>query len=132
MALEKLIPDGIMSPFNNAYSHGVVIPPNARVLHVAGQVGVAPDGTCSNDPAEQSEQIWKNLTAILNDADMTVADIVKMTAYIVSDDVYPEYAAVRNRYFGDMQPPASTAVYVPKLIMPEWLIEVELIAAKSA
>ena len=61
---------------------------------------------------------------------MTVADIVKLTAYIVSDDVYPAYAAVRNRYFQGIPMPASTAIYVPKLVMPEWLIEVEMIAAK--
>ena len=129
--LEKLVPTGIMAPFNNAYSHGVVIPPNARVLQTAGQVGVAADGTCPEDPSEQSELIWTNLTAILADADMGIEDIVKLTAFIVTDDVYPAYAAVRNRYLGDLKPPASTAIYVPKLIMPEWKIEVEAIAAKA-
>lgn len=128
--LKKFNPEGIMPPFNNAYHHGVVIPANAEVLHIAGQVGAAPDGTTSSDPVDQSEQIWENLVAILDGAGMTVADIVKLTAYIVSDDVYPAYAAVRNRYFQDIPMPASTAIYVPKLVMPEWLIEVEMIAAK--
>ena len=128
--LKKFNPSNIMPPFNNAYHHGVVIPAGAEVLHISGQVGAAPDGTCSSDPVEQSEQIWRNLIAILESADMTIANIVKLTAYIVSDDVYPAYAAVRNRLLGDLPPPASTAIYVPKLILPEWLIEVEMIAAK--
>ena len=128
--LKKFNPPAIMQPFNNAYHHGVIIPANAQVLHTAGQVGAAPDGTTSSDPAEQAEQIWKNLVAILDDADMTVANIVKLTAFVVSDDIYPAYAAVRNRYLGDTPLPASTAIFVPKLIMPEWLIEVEMIAAK--
>lgn len=128
--LKKFNPKNVMQPFNNAYHHGVVIPAGAQVLHISGQVGAAPDGTTSPDPAEQSEQIWRNLAAILTEADMTVANIVKLTAFIVSDDVYPAYAAVRNRYLGDIPAPASTAIFVPKLIMPEWLIEVEMIAAK--
>ena len=128
--LNKFNPVDIMPPFNNAYHHGVVIPPNAEVLHISGQVGAAADGTTSPDPEAQSEQIWKNLVAILDEAGMTVANIVKLTAYIVSDDVYTAYAAVRNRYLGDVPPPASTAIFGPKLIMPEWLIEVEMIAAK--
>lgn len=128
--VKKFNPAGIMPPFNNAYHHGVIIPAGANVLHIAGQVGAAPDGTTSPDPAEQSEQIWRNLVALLEGAQMSVADIVKLTAYIVTDDVYPAYAAVRNRYLGDLPPPASTAIYVPKLIMPEWKIEVEMIAAK--
>ncbi|MEM7466776.1 MAG: RidA family protein [Pseudomonadota bacterium] len=128
--MRKFNPSGIMPPFNNAYHHAVIIPANAEVLHIAGQVGAAPDGTTSPDPAEQSEQVWRNLVAILEAAEMTVANIVKLTAYVVSDDIYPAYAAVRNRYLQDVPLPASTAIYVPKLIMPEWLIEVEMIAAK--
>jgi 2-iminobutanoate/2-iminopropanoate deaminase len=129
--LKKFNPGNIMPPFNNAYHHGVLIPAGAETLHISGQVGAAPDGTTSSDPAEQAEQIWRNLIAILENAEMTVANIAKLTAYIVSDDVYPAYAAVRNRHLGDLPPPASTAIYVPKLIKPEWLIEVEMVAAKT-
>ncbi|MGH8596181.1 MAG: RidA family protein, partial [Gammaproteobacteria bacterium] len=70
-------PPDIMPPFNNAYSHGVVIPVNARVLHTAGQVGARPDGTISAKIEEQAEQLWQNLLAILRGAGMEVSDIVK-------------------------------------------------------
>lgn len=123
-------PGGIMPPFNNAYSHGVVIPPNAHVLHTAGQIGARPDGTVSTDIAEQAEQLWQNLLAIVRGAGMEVTDIVKLTAYVVGTENYPAYAAARVRHLGDHKP-ASTAICVPALLKPEWLIEVELIAARA-
>ena len=102
-------PDGIMPPFNNAYSHGIVIPPNARVLHTAGQIGARADGTVSADIGEQAEQLWQNLLAIVRGAGMEASDIVKLTAYVVGTDNYPAYAAARVRHLGDHKPPAGTA-----------------------
>jgi len=127
---EPINPGGIMPPFNNAYSHAVVIPPNARVLHTAGQLGARPDGTVSADAGEQAEQLWQNLLAILRGAGMEVSDIVKLTAYVVGTENYPAYAAARARHLGDHKP-AATAISVPALLKPEWLMEVEMIAART-
>lgn len=126
----RINPDTIMAPFNDAYSHGVVIPPNARVLHTAGQIGVRPDGSVPSAIEEQVDQLWQNLIAILRGAGMDIEDIVKLTAYVVGDETYPVYAAARVRYLGDHKP-AATAFYVPRLLKPEWLLEVELIAARA-
>lgn len=126
----RINPDSIAQPFNNAYSHGMVIPPNARVLHTAGQIGVRPDGSVPATIEEQAEQVWINLLAILRGAGMEVSDIVKLTAFVVGDHNYPAYAAARVRHLGDHKP-ASTAFCVPQLLRPEWLLEVELIAARA-
>jgi 2-iminobutanoate/2-iminopropanoate deaminase len=125
----KINPTDIMPPFNNAYAHGVVISPNSKILHTAGQVGAKPDGSVSSKADEQAAQLWRNLLAILRDANMAVTDIVKLTAYIVGEDTYPAYAAVRSKVLGDHKP-ASTAICIPRLLRSEWLIEVELIAAR--
>ncbi len=122
-------PVDIVQPFNNAYSHGVVIPPGARVLHTAGQIGLRPDGSTPGTIEAQAEQVWVNLLAILRDAGMTVTDIVKLTAFVVGTENYPAYAAARVRHIGAHRP-ASTAICVPALLKPEWLLEVELIAAR--
>lgn len=123
-------PGGIMPPFNNAYSHGIVIPANARVLHTAGQIGARADGSVSDRIEDQAEQVWLNLLAILQGAGMGVSDIVKLTAYVVGEQNYPAYAAARSRHIGEHKP-ASTAICVPRLLKPEWLLEVELIAARA-
>ena len=128
--LQKLVPEDMMQPFNNAYSHGVVIPPNARTLYTSGQIGARPDGTLPADGAEQARNVWVNLLSVIRAAEMDVADIVKLTIYVVDEAVFPVFAEERRRILGDIKPPAATAIYVPRLILPEWKIEVEAIAAK--
>lgn len=127
---EPISPATIMTPFNNAYSHAVVIPPNARVLHTAGQIGARADGSVPADSAGQADQLWQNLLAILQAARMEVTDIVKLTAFVVGAEHYPAYAAARTRYIGAHKP-ASAAICVAQLLKPEWLLEVELIAARA-
>lgn len=129
--LQKIVPDGMMNPFNNAYSHGVVIPPDARILHVSGQVGARTDGSVPEDGAEQAENVWRNVMTVIKAAGMEAADIVKLTAFIVDEAIYPAYAAARSRDLVGLEPPASTAVCVPRLLLPEWKIEVEAIAARA-
>lgn len=125
----RINPADIAQPINNTYSHGVVIPPNARVLHTAGQIGARPDGTVPETIEEQAEQVWVNLIAILRDAGMDVGDIVKLTAFVVGDHNFPAYVAARVRHLGAHRP-AATAFCVPQLVKPGWLLEVELIAAR--
>ena len=130
--LARITPTDIMTPFNNAYSHGVVIPPNASVLFVSGQIGALPNGDVPTDGSEQARNVWRNVMAVVQAAGMGVEHIVKLTAYIVDPAVYPAYAAARNAALGDREPPASTAIIVPQLISPDWKIEVEAIAALPA
>ena len=125
-----LNPADIMPPFNQVYSHGALVPANARVLHTAGQIGVRPDGSVPSDIESQAEQVWQNLLAIVREAGMAVTDIVKINAYVVGTENYAAFAAARSRHLGTHKP-ASTAVCVASLLKPEWLVEVELIAAKA-
>jgi 2-iminobutanoate/2-iminopropanoate deaminase len=128
--LERIVPSDIMQPFNNAYSHGVVIPPGARVLHISGQIGARTDGSVPDDGDEQVEWVWKNVLATVKAARMEVIDIVKLTAFIVDKSLYPTYAELRKKTFAGFELPASTAICVPQLLLPEWKIEVEVIAAR--
>ena len=52
-------PETIAQP-GGLYSHSVEVPPNARWLFIAGQVGIRPDGTMPDSLEEQDEQMWKN------------------------------------------------------------------------
>ena len=60
------------------YSHSVEAPPGARWLFLAGQVGIAPDGTLAEGFEAQHERIWQNTLAILADAGMGPEDIVRL------------------------------------------------------
>ncbi|MEQ8234101.1 MAG: RidA family protein [Gammaproteobacteria bacterium] len=129
--LEKLNPEGIVAPFNNAYHHTVVIPPNARVAFIAGQVGLDPQGGLPPTLEGQAEQAWVNLMAAVRVAGMGPENIVKITAYLIDADDYAAFAAARARHLGDARP-ASTALLVKQLLKPEWRFEIEAVAAAPA
>jgi enamine deaminase RidA (YjgF/YER057c/UK114 family) len=54
---------------------------------------------------------------------------VKLNVYVLDVARLPEYREVRDRYIDVEHPPASTAVQVTALFRPEFLIEVEAVAA---
>jgi 2-iminobutanoate/2-iminopropanoate deaminase len=68
--------------------------------------------------------------ALLAKADMTVADIVKVTQYLTRADDIAAYAKVRSRFL-DRHRPASMLLVIPQLVWHELLVEVEIIAAKA-
>ena len=113
------------------YSHGIEVPPNARWLYIAGQVGMRKDGTVPLTVEEQTEIAWQNIVAILADAGMQVTDLVKITQFLVSLDDFQKYAATRSKFLGTHRP-ASTGLIVKSLVRPNWLVEVEAVAAKAA
>jgi 2-iminobutanoate/2-iminopropanoate deaminase len=67
---------------------------------------------------------------ILDQAGMTIADIVKVTQYLTHPEDIPAYAKVRSGILGDARP-AFMLLVVPQLVRPEFLLEVEIIAAKA-
>ena len=126
---KKHVPDTIAAPVA-AYSHGIEVPPNSRVLYTAGQIGNLPDGTVPDGIEAQTEATWANLIAILESAGMGMEDVVKVTTYVTKEDDFWPMAKARAKFFGDARP-ASTGIIVKALAKPEWLVEVELVAAKA-
>lgn len=127
--LKRHNPEGINPPFS-AYSHGVAAPENARWLYVSGQVGVAPDGSLADGEAYQHEQAWRNVLAIVESADMGPADIVRVNAYVTSQEGVAVFRTVRDRMLAGAAP-ASTLLIVAGLAHPDWLVEIEVVAAKT-
>ncbi len=122
-------PAELAPPFS-PYSHTVEAPAGVRWLHISGQVGVRPDGSLSEGGAGQMEQTWRNLLAALADADMGPHDLVKVTGYLTRPDEVPLYREVRDSLLGGAQP-ASTLLLVAGLAHPDWLVEIEAVAAKA-
>ena len=127
--LKRHNPATVVEAFGGGYSQALEIQPGARLLFTAGQVGVAPDGTTADGFAAQADQTWANILALLAEGGMGVEDIVKITGYIVGHENFPAYAAARKKALGGVRP-ASTAIIVPALALPEWVVEIEAVAAK--
>ena len=78
----------------------------------------------------QAELCFENIAAILGEAGLGLADIVRINAYVTAREHMKGYMAVRDRYVGD-PPPASTLMIVSGFTRPEFLVEVEVVAAKA-
>lgn len=112
-----------------AYSDAVEVAADMRWLYTAGTPGLALDGKLPTDIAGQAELAWTHIVAMLGKAGMDVHDLVKVTHYLLRASDIPDYVKVRARYLGEARP-ASMLLIVPGLVRPEFLLEVEAIAAK--
>ena len=124
-----LNPKTVADP-TGTYTHGVEVPPNARWLYIAGQIGLKKDGSVPPTLEEQTEVAWQNIVEILAAAGMKVTDLVKITQYLKKIDDFPKYAAIRARFLAGHRP-ASTGLIISSLVKPEFQVEVEAIAAKA-
>jgi enamine deaminase RidA (YjgF/YER057c/UK114 family) len=125
--LRPLSPAGIHPPFAR-YSHGIEIPAGARLVVCSGQLGVAEDGSIPPGIEAQTERCFENIRAILREAGLDLGDIVRLNAYVSRREDLAGYMRVRDRHVGD-PPPASTLMIVAGFARPEFLVEVEVIAA---
>ncbi len=113
-----------------AYSDAVEVKPNLRWLMTSGTPGLSEAGDLPRDITGQAELAWEHVVRMLERADMTVADVVKVTQYLTRAEDIPAYVKVRSRFLGDARPAFMLAV-VSQLVWPEILVEVEIIAAKA-
>jgi 2-iminobutanoate/2-iminopropanoate deaminase len=113
-----------------AYSDAIEVSHNLRWLLTSGTPGLSTDGNLPKDISGQAELAWEHIIRILNKADMTVADVVKVTQYLTRAEDIAAYGKVRTRFLGDVRP-ASMLLVIPQLVRPEFLVEVEIVAARA-
>lgn len=123
-----LSPTHIRPPFAR-YSHGVEVPAGARLVFCSGQLGIGPDEAIPETVEAQAELCFANIKAILAEAGMSLADLIRINAYVTGREHMKGYMAVRDRHVGD-PPPASTLMIVSGFTRPEFLVEVEVVAAR--
>ena len=130
MALIRKSPAAVAPPMAGAfYAHSVEVPAGSDWVFLSGQLGARPDGSVPETFAEQIEWCWKNIVAVLAESGMGVADLVKVTTFLTDRSQRAKNAEVRARYLGEVRP-AQTLLFVSGLTLPEYLVEVEAIAAK--
>jgi 2-iminobutanoate/2-iminopropanoate deaminase len=110
------------------YSDSVSLEVPGRFIFVSGQIGADLDGHLVQDsPAAEADQMFERVRLSLAKADATMADVIKITAWIVDfGDNFAVYGAARGRAFGELKP-ASAAVGTTELAFGA-RFEVETIA----
>jgi enamine deaminase RidA (YjgF/YER057c/UK114 family) len=119
-------PDTIAKP--GGYTHVVEVVGPGRIVYIAGQLGLKPDGNIAGDFRAQAVQAFENLKSALAAVGATFNDVVKLNNYLLDIPTnLAIYREVRDRYVNTAQPPASTTVGVPALARPDALYEVEAV-----
>jgi len=118
--------DGIY-PATPDYIHALEVRQPNRILYVAGTMGLDAQGVPGTTLEQQLALIWSNIRTILASAGMTVRNIVRITSYL-RDPAYAEanQAARIAALDGHVVP---TTALVAQTLSPDWLVEIEVIAA---
>ena len=125
MKIDRINPSGSTQPGH--YSHLVRA---GNTLYISGQV--SSDGTGQlvgpGDMRAQVRQVFENLKAVLASQGASFDHVVKMTIYTLSIEDFRKAGDVRQEYTAG-RAPASTLVEINRLASPEYLVEVEAVAA---
>ena len=128
MAHKRTNPSSVSFPQN--YHHSVEVEEGCRFLFVAGQTGVALDGSVPEGIGGQAKQAFKNMENVLAESDYGLGDVVFMKTFLTRREDRACYQKIRAEIWGNNKP-ASTFLIVSGLADPQYLVEVECIAAKK-
>ena len=113
----------VIGPYSQAILSG-------NTLYCSGQIAINPDTgnlVIENITAE-TNQIMKNILAVLNAADMNFQNVVKCSIFMIDMNNYSVVNQVYAKYFSE-NPPAREAVQVS--VLPKNVnVEISVIAVK--
>ena len=126
MSKTVINPPSLAKPTGYSYA----IKKSGTPVFVSGQVALDGDGKLvgEGDAAAQTEQVFKNLKAVVEGCGGTLDDVVKLTIFVTDPSYRPAVAAARLKWFKEGEWPASTYLVVSALAVPTMLVEVEAVA----
>jgi len=133
MSVTKVNPPSLMPPLFGVYAQAVVTDGH-KLAFIAGQVALDADGVLigGGDHAAQARQSFTNLKLALEAVQAKPGNVVRMTLYVVDHraELVPVIFAAGREVFGaDWPVTASVLIGVQALGHPDWLIEIDAIAA---
>ncbi|MGW6874864.1 RidA family protein [Streptomyces xanthophaeus] len=110
------------------FNQGELVSGHTRTLYISGQTAMDADGKPRHDGdmAAQLAQSTDNLEAVLADAGMTLANLVRLNVYTTDVDLlFQHYGVLAARLGAAGVAPASTMLGVTRLAVPGQMIELE-------
>jgi len=122
-------PRNVSRPFAN-YSHVVTAEGAQKLVFCAGQVAADVEGRVlpPDDFDAQAKMVMENLVNALATGGAKLSDVTKITIYICNPHDVPKARGILATWF-DGHPPASTLCILRGLANPNFLLEIEAIAA---
>ena len=103
-------------------------------IYLRGQVGQnldTSDNAGVGDVTAQAERAMANIDLLLREAGSCLADIVKVTVYLVDPRYREPVYRVMGRWLNGVYP-VSTGLVVSALARPQWLVEIDATAVRPA
>jgi enamine deaminase RidA (YjgF/YER057c/UK114 family) len=122
-------PQSVHEPVGR-YVHSIEVSQEGRLLFISGQVGRDTNGDVPAEVEKQFEIALRNVLQAVDAAGFAPSDVVKLTTYCVAEIDRTARRAALDAAFGD-HITTSTLVYVPRLVAPEYLVEVEAWASRA-
>jgi enamine deaminase RidA (YjgF/YER057c/UK114 family) len=123
-------PDALSKP--PGYTHVVEATAPARIVYIAGQLGIDRDGKVAGDFRQQAVQTFENLKNALAAVGGQFRHVVKLNNYLVDLTDLPTFRQVRDGYLGASDRPASTTIAISGLAREGARLEVEAVAVLPA
>ena len=104
---------------------------------MAGQLAVGADGRIvgPGDFQAQARQAFANVRAVLAGAGMGPEHVAKFTTYLSAAVFVEPFYQVREKVFADWYPgggfPPNTLLVVARLVQPDFMVEIEAVAARA-
>ncbi|MFJ8813190.1 RidA family protein [Amycolatopsis thermoflava] len=110
------------------YHQGELVAGHTRTLFCAGQTAMSGDGKPQHagDMAKQLALSLDNLEAVLAEAGMSLANLVRLNVYTTDvDQLFPHYGVLAARLGAAGVAPPTTMLGVTRLAVPELMVELE-------
>lgn len=110
------------------FNQGEVVSGETRTLYISGQTAMSPDGRPEHDGdiAAQLALAVDNLEAVLTEARMSLANLVRLNVYTTDvDALFPNYGELAGRLEAAGIAPTTTMLGVTRLAIPGQMVELE-------
>ncbi|MFI6008075.1 RidA family protein [Streptomyces sp. NPDC051243] len=110
------------------FHQGEIVSGHTRTLYCSGQTAMSSEGKPQHDGdmAAQLALSLDNLEAVLGEAGMSLANLVRLNVYTTDvDALFPHYGVLASRLGAAGVAPATTMLGVTRLAIPGQLVELE-------
>lgn len=128
MAVERTAVNPVPWSVDLGFNQGELVSGHTRTLYCSGQTATSADGKPQHDGdmAAQLALSLDNLEAVLGEAGMSLAHLVRLNVYTTDVDLlFPHYGVLASRLGAAGVAPATTMLGVTRLAIPGQLVELE-------
>lgn len=128
MAVERVAVNPVNWSLDMGFNQGEAVSGHTRTLYISGQTAMSDDGRPEHegDMAKQLALSIDNLEAVLVEAEMSLANLVRLNVYTTDVDLlFPHYGLLAARLGAAGVSPTTTMLGVTRLAIPGQLVELE-------